>query len=146
MPVTEWEELAHIKALMRDFGEEFMVGDNTRYQARQGPPPYGSDEVERRNANQIKQLPKYTAKVRIASGEYTIATEKPSGYCTEQVLQERIAKIQQQNLEDKNTYLRKRTDVEAEMAQRRQAVRKGQVHIPQQQPRRVARQVPLQEK
>lgn len=136
VPVVEQEYLS----LARRLGVEVYVGENVRYMARQMPPPYGSDEVERRIANQIKSLPKFTARVRIASGEYTISNAKPSGYSSEQELQQRIAYIQKQNLNKK--YLRKRADVEAEMVQRRQA------HTPQQQQqqRRVARQVPLQEK
>jgi len=134
--ITEWE-FRNVGGFM--YGHNDLIQtDQEIYRMREGNPPYGSDEVERRNANQMKSLPKFTARVRIASGEYTISNGKPSGYSSEQELQQRIAKIQQQNLDKK--YLRKRADVEAEMVQRRQSF------TPQQQPRRVARQVPLQEK
>lgn len=109
-PVEEWEYLAQLKALARDFGEEFLVGDNSKYRARLGNPPYGSDEVERRTANQIKKLDKYTARVRIPSGEYTITTTAPNPV---EDITKRIEQIYQQNLAD--GYLRRRSDVEKEV-------------------------------
>jgi zinc-ribbon domain len=144
VPVMEWEYLAEVKALARDFGKEFMVGDNYKYRARQGPPPYGTDEVEKRIANQIKSVPKFTARARIASGEYTISTEKPSGYSNEQELQRRIDAIHEQNR--KLGYVRLRSEVEPELIQRQKALQPGLAtpQKPQQQsPRRVARQVPV---
>jgi hypothetical protein len=147
VPVREWEELAKIKAFARDSNQEFLVGDNVKYMMRPGPPLYGTDEAERRIANQIKLLPKFNARVRIASGEYTITTEKPSGYSNEQELHRRIQAIQEQNTKD--GYIHLRADVEAELMQRRQSLlsSSSSVQKPQQQSsHRVARQVPVKGK
>jgi hypothetical protein len=109
-----------------------------------GPPPYGTDEVERRIANQIKSLPKFMARVRIASGEYTLTTEKPSGYSKEHELQQRIHAIQEQNRKD--GYVRLRSEVEPELVHRRKGFQPplASPHSPQSQ--RFARQVPIQGK
>jgi hypothetical protein len=110
----------------------------------QGSPCALRDEVEKRIANQIKSLPKFTARVRIASGEYTITTEKPSGYSKEQELQQRIHAIQEQNRKD--GYVRLRSEVEHELVHRQKAFQPPLASPRRTQSQRFARQVPLQGK
>jgi hypothetical protein len=112
-PIFELEYIRAEREWGRIIGHEFMVGDNYKYRARLGPPPYGSDEVANRTANQIKQLDKFTARVRIPSGEYTITTIAPQKNMDINTLNKRIAQIYQQNLTD--GFLRLRSDVEKEL-------------------------------
>jgi hypothetical protein len=97
------------------------------FSERPGNPPYGSDEVARRTANLIKQLPKYTAKVRIATGEYVVETIDPTkdadgkdkrAYIGNKELIQRIAKIQERNVAQ--GYLRLRSEVSEEIRKRNQ--------------------------
>lgn len=108
-PIMEWEYLKWARGL----GEEVFVGDNCKYRARLGNPPYGSDEVEKRNANKITHLPKHHACIRIETGEHSIATIKPEGGMSDKALAERIAAIQEQNKMD--GYLQLRSDVEKQI-------------------------------
>jgi len=108
-PILEWEYLAQAKRLDIDV----FVGDNAKYRARLAPPPYGSDEVEKRNANKITHLPKHHACIRIETGEHTITTMKPEGGMSDKAVAERIAAIQEQN--KTNGYLQLRSDVEKQI-------------------------------
>ena len=100
--------------LNRDIHETERV----KYRMREGRPPYGSDEVKRRTAQTIKDLDKYTAKVKTASGEYIIKTIAPAVGLDNEALQKRIAGIQERNLAA--GYLRLRSDVEKEILERQQ--------------------------
>ena len=91
-------------------GRAFQVGDNCKYRARLGPSPYGSDEVANRTANQIKQLAKFTARVRLPSGEYTIQTIAPLPATD---ITKRVKQIYDHNILD--GFLRLRSDVEKEL-------------------------------
>lgn len=90
-----------------------MVGENSKYRARLGNPPYGSDEVARRITNQIKQLDNFTARVRTSSGEYTITTVAPHEPLSEKQLAKRMEHIYAKNV--KSGYVRLRADVEKEL-------------------------------
>ena len=116
IPVMEWEYLK----IARILGEEVMVGDNVKYRAIQGPPAYGSDEVARRTANQLKQLFRYQARVRLNSGEYTITTIAPSPIAD---TTKRVETIYQHNITA--GYLRLRSEVEQEFQAQ------PPVHVPQ---------------
>ncbi|HYT46637.1 MAG TPA: hypothetical protein VEP90_30200, partial [Methylomirabilota bacterium] len=114
---TFMEELGYyepeiiVQPVPRDeYYQHYTMGDGYKYRARLSPPPYGSDEVANRTANQIKQLDKFTARVRIPSGEYTIQTIAPQKTLEASKLQQRIEQTYQQNLTD--GYLRLRSDVE----------------------------------
>jgi hypothetical protein len=71
-------------------------------------------------ASQLTNLPDYTARVKIVTEgrlvEHTIRTLKPEDGLQGKALQERIARIKEQNIQD--GYLRERTAVEEEIRQR----------------------------
>jgi hypothetical protein len=103
-----------VQPVSRDeYYQHYTMGDGYKYRARLSPPPYGSDEVANRTANQIKQLDKFTARVRIPSGEYTITTIAPQKELEASKLRKRIEQTYQQNLKD--GFLRLRSDVEKEL-------------------------------
>lgn len=116
IPLGYSEPLQITKAEWDEREKWFVERKLDIYTTRMGPPPYGSDEVENRTANEIKQLPRYTAKIRMNTGEYRIETIEPKDYIPLKELKDRIAKIQQQNIRD--GYLRLRSEVEAEIQAR----------------------------
>ena len=79
-------------------------------------------------ANQLSSLPNYTARTRITvegqTVEHTLKTFEPEKGLYGKPLQERIARIQARNIQDR--ILRKRADVEAEITQRQTAAQQPQ--------------------
>ena len=81
-------------------------------------------------ANELVQLPPYTARVKVATEkglvEHTIKTldpkQQPGKSLLGQALQERLARIKARNMHD--GYVRKREDVEREIAERQSALTK----------------------
>ena len=105
-----------LRTIMRELADDPVEADSGLMQEVPGP-EIPTPEVEARIANQLKQLYPYTARVRIASGEYTIKTIDSTGRVSDNDLAKRIEDIQKQNIRD--GYLRLRSVVDAEIASRR---------------------------
>jgi hypothetical protein len=86
-----------------------LLNNNVKYSCRLGASPYGSDEVARRLTNQLKQLTRFTARMRLPSGEYVVQTQPPDPLID---ITSRVKDIYTNNLAQ--GYVRKRSDVEAE--------------------------------
>jgi hypothetical protein len=119
-------------------------------------PDVPTSEVKNRLANQLSQLPKFTARVKIAMEEKTpdgqtrtwveehlVKTLEPEKGIYGKALQERIARIQARNRRD--GYMRERTAIEAEITQRQQRC-SGSSPAQSQPQQGYARQVKLQGK
>jgi hypothetical protein len=131
--VNEFEE--QVRQVMRELALSPVEMDSGLMQ--EVPTEISSSEVERRIANDISQLPNFTARIRLVSGEYTITTIKSTEMISQEALEKRKEQIRKNNL--KNGHLRRATEVEEEIIQRQQSYQ-------MEQPQRYARQVPLQEK
>ncbi len=75
-------------------------------------------QVEARIANQLKLQENFTARVRTKTGEYTITTDKSDERISETALNQCIADILDRNVAA--GYLRKRSEIEEEIAKRSQ--------------------------
>jgi hypothetical protein len=72
-------------------------------------------------ANALSQLPNYTAKVRLLSGEHTIRTNPPPQLVSEREVEARILAIKQRMLRE--GYTKPAAAIEEEVAKRHEALR-----------------------